>query len=94
MIINIFVVGKVVVKIDDEDKENSVLTTPRKSPRGGGTTGGEVLSPLSPSKRSINVDASESPTKRLQLSALHISSQEDDTLRPPRMNWTLAAGKF
>jgi len=87
-------VGVQVVKIDEEDKENRIPTTPRKSPRRAGATGGKVLSPLSPSKRAINVDASESLTKRLQLSRLHISSQEDEYIPPPRMNWTIAAGGF
>jgi hypothetical protein len=77
------------IMVEEEDKENKAPTTPRKSPRGPtmGTyqTAKGLMSPLSPSKRTINVDALESPTKRL-----HISSKEERIERPPRMNWAVA----
>ena len=78
-------------KTDDDNKENYVLTTPRKSPRGAGKCqiAKAATSPLSPSKRAINVDALESPTKRLQLSRLQISCQDDENM-PPKMNWAIA----
>jgi hypothetical protein len=64
---------------DVEDKENFMpMTAAENTFR---TTGG-LPSPLSPSKRTVNVDALESPTKRLR-----ISSQSDIMAAPPpRMN--------
>ena len=81
------------VKVDDEDKENRVTITPRKSPLGAekGQAVKGAMSPLSPSKRAINVDALESPTKRLHLSRLQITCENDKNIPPPRMNWVIAA---
>jgi hypothetical protein len=80
-----FAAAKKAKKMDAvEDKENVMPRTPRSkgiSSHANIFTGG-LPSPLSPSKRAINVDALESPTKRL-----HISSQPDVMSEPPpKMN--------
>lgn len=54
----------------EDDKENKVPSTPQKSASaafGVGNTSGSPR-PLSPSKRGLNANAPESPTKRLQTS--------------------------
>lgn len=69
-----------------EDKENYIPSTPKKTPKKSVAPGAyhaaDVLpSPLSPSKRAINVDALESPTKRLR-----ISSPSGMVSPPPKMD--------
>ena len=67
-----------------EDKENHVPpTTPTKNIVVSDTfqTTGAILSPLSPSKRTIHVNALESPTKRFR--RLQISSGSMIVILPP-----------
>lgn len=53
----------------DEDKENKVPVTPKKKAAFTKTKSFDGSpSPLSPSKRRLNANAPESPTKRLQTS--------------------------
>ena len=52
----------------DDDKENKIPGTPRRRPVSGTYKTSCAPSPLSPSKRGINANAPESPTKRLQTS--------------------------
>lgn len=61
-------VAKVAVMTNPEDKENVMPMTPKKKVAQVTyqTTGG-LLSPLSPTKRGLNANEPESPTKRLQV---------------------------
>jgi hypothetical protein len=69
-----------------EDKENCVPVTPKKMIASNSYQKARSSpSPLSPSKRAINVDALESPTKRLQISQGPVNS-----VPPPKMNWSVA----
>jgi hypothetical protein len=79
-------VAKKAAMKDVGDKENFMPATPKKMITSSTyqTTGG-LPSPLSPSKRAINVDALESPTKRLQ-----ISQESVKAIPPPNMNWSVA----
>ena len=72
--------------VDVEDKENYMPVTPKKMvPSNTYQTTGGLPSPLSPSKRAVNVDALESPTKRLQISQGSVKA-----VPPPKMNWSVA----
>ena len=77
----ILILASAVDVVMDEDKENKVPVTPKK--RAAFTKSksfGGSPSPLSPSKRGINANAPESPTKRLQTSMKALMVQP-----PPKM---------
>ena len=69
----------------DEEKENySASSTPtRRAALRNQSTDKIRTSPLSSSKRSVNVDAFESPTKRLNIGKLSVKDAP-----PPPMNWS------
>lgn len=67
--------------MNKQGKENYVPLTPKKGISNTYQTTRALPSPLSPSKRGINVDALESPTKRLQ-----ISTRSPMAAPAPRMN--------
>lgn len=73
------------IAIMEDDKENYIPSTPKKM--GVSSTFKTTLglpSPLSPSKRGINQNAPESPTKRLQTGRLSVD------IPPPRMELPVA----
>ena len=79
-------VPKKAVVMNVEDKENNMPVTPKKIvPSNTYQTNGGLPSPLSPSKRAVNVDALESPTKRLKISQASVKP-----VPPPKMNWSVA----
>ena len=73
----------------DEDKENKVPLTPKKKAASGTykTSGGSQL-PLSPSKRAINANAPESPTKRLQTSMKALMVEPPPKMQAVAAEWT------
>jgi hypothetical protein len=80
LVIILTLASKVVVIVDD--KENQIPSTPKKAVKS--TTSQTTIvsrSPLSPTKRGINHDAPESPTKRLQtsLGSMNLSVGGTDT---------------
>jgi len=72
----------------DEDKENKVPLTPKKKAASGTSkTSGGSPSPLSPSKRAINANAAESPTKRLQTSMKALMVEPPPKMQAVSAEW-------
>jgi NAD-dependent histone deacetylase SIR2 len=79
-------VDKVSIVIVKENKENYPPSTPKKTPLRTYQTTLGLPSPLSPSKRGINQNAPESPSKRFQTGRLSVD------IPPPKMNLPIAGG--
>jgi hypothetical protein len=76
------IASKFAVVVED-DKENYIPSTPKKSDTNTFQTTLGLPSPLSPSKRGINQNAPESPTKRLQTGMKQMMMASPPTLNLP-----------